>query len=82
MPGGCGVPTQECFHVPPEVLVTGGENELLVWSAGVGVCTPTLDENSATTMACAKAEQNQMLPPSAVEPARASVVMRKLAGSN
>jgi hypothetical protein len=89
VPGGCGVPTQECFHIPPEVLVAtsnassstssaAAENELLIWSAGTKVCTPTVDENSVSPTACAKAEQNQMMPPSTVEPARASVVMRTI----
>lgn len=91
VPGGCGVPTQECFHIPPEVLVVANatisssaaaENELLIWSAGAQVCTPTVDENSVSPTACAKAEQNQMMAPSTVQPARASVVMRKLAGSS
>jgi hypothetical protein len=35
VPGACGVPTQDCYHVPPEWLhysPQGETNELMVWN--------------------------------------------------
>jgi len=92
VPGKCLQPTQDMYHVAPEWLVfsTNGsnssessessfsakKNEVLVWSAAAGQCTPTSDAGSDGPKTCPT--QNKMKPPAMIQPELASVMMRKL----
>ena len=79
VPGGCGRPTQDMYHVPPEWLNAGRNNELLVWNAAPGTGTPSASVAGGSAGApLAWAKQNGMLPPNVTAPAQASVVMRTI----
>lgn len=76
--GTCGLPTQDCYHVPPEALqaAPNGDAELLVFNSADGSCTPCSDEAGEDTAPTACPKQNNMSPPTAIAPTRASIVMR------
>ena len=82
VPGRCNAPTQDVYHVPPEWLRrASAENELLVWNAVKGGCTPSASAaggSQGAPAACAK--QNGAFPPAVANPSQASVVMRTLGG--